>query len=1498
MKWLDETHGPRFELLRHFLTHMFDSEMSPGREWSGVAVGVFSLAVPAGILLVNPPYSRGPAASSPETLRALAMVDDVAMLTFLMAATGILALLVWQSLFPSRRDYLAFAGMPVRSRDIFGARFVSIAMVALTISIALSLLPSALTPHTFTARLNPGGTLPGQILARATAAGLATLTMFFAVTALQGVMINALPARWFGRLSGYAQGAMIAVFFITGLQSWSILGWREEAQTALRGWASWTPPVWFAGLHHAISGNRDPFYVAMANRALAAAAGAVLLSVLMYWLAFRRYRSLLLEAPYAISPQRDRKWSLIRLIAREPRREAILQFIAKVFSASRIHRLTLMGYAGGGFAVMLNAVLLLGVAGKAGDDWRHKLQFVVLYWPIGLTIVALAGVRHAFLIPVEWRANWMFQLTESQGRRQWMSAVERFATVFVVAPIHLIALPFAGALLGWPWALRVFAFQLLIALSVFEILFNSWQQLPFTCTYAPGKKPLAGVLASWIAVLGLAVPALARIVGGVSGMWQVSAFYFAIFCAAYLWLRRRRRFAWGDAHLIYEDRGEDLAGLGISEFSYRTPDPRQSAHSDQLEREAELPPNRAVDAGIGISRKLVSAFPREFQDAYGDALLETTEDVMEPTWRRDGFRGVSRLLLDLAVRIPAEYLAEFRQDLRYGIRTLAASPGFTAVAIVSLTLGIGVATCAYSETNGLLRDLPGVSNPEELVSIQLPISFPTYEQFREKHDVFSSAFAYVAPVPFAVSFGGEAERRWGHLATASYFSTLGVRPRLGRFFSGGDEAGGREPVVVVSSRFWEERMGSDRFVIGKAIRINGHSATIIGVGPKDFLGASPALFAADLWMPVTTDPRLATELGNDALRRRDATMFQMAGRLRPGIKEAAAEAELNAAAQQLAESYGDEDRKEKRRRVQLLSGGKIIPLRKQDIPFFKEFLLVLGGLLLLIACANIANLMLARAGDRRKEVAVRLALGASRARLIRQLLTESVLLAACAVPGAFLLSVYVMRMFSRLSMPLPIPITLDMTPDWRALLFTFAVTAMTGVAFGLAPALQATRSDLVSDLKETGALRFSKHRALNLRNLLVIGQMAASLMLLLLTGYMGLGIQSTLGVQEGFEPKDLYLISLDPVRDGYLPARAEQFFEQLRERLSRSPAVAAACLTDTVPASLDGNNGVRFSTPGESSDSAQAAAQWSRKHVVGRGYFETAGIRIMSGRGFDRRDEKDDSTAIVVSQEAVRRFWNGEDPVGRKIDLSDGPMRGGFGIMPGTIDFRQGAVGKARRTFEVVGVAHDVSEDLVASKKHPAIYFPLRPADYSQPSLRGVTLMVRGRPGVDAIGAVRREIAALDSELTTFNASSMPEHIAQYMSSLSAASWTYGFLGVFGLILASVGLAGVTAHSVVKRGHEMGIRMALGAQKRDVLMLVMKEGTVLVIAGTLIGLALALAGIRALSGIFFTVASVQGYDPVLLAGGPVLLACLALAACYVPARRSARIDPAVTLRTE
>jgi len=825
---------------------------------------------------------------------------------------------------------------------------------------------------------------------------------------------------------------------------------------------------------------------------------------------------------------------------------------------------------------------------------------------------------------------------------------------------------------------------------------------------------------------------------------------------------------------------------------------------------------------------------------------------------------------------------------------LAGSPGFTAVAVISLSLGIAVITCAYSEINGLiLRNVPGLPNPDELVALAAPTSYPQYKRYCERNDLFSSTMAYVAPVPFGISLDARTERVWGHLVTPSYFGTLGVIPAAGRFFDRQQERQSTD--VVVSYRFWQEHLGGDPAVIGKTLLVNGQARTIVGVGPKDFLGASPSLFVADVWLPATAGAPGVPELADNALERRDLTMFQVTGRLKPGVPLEHAEETLDAVARQMERDYGDAGRERGGRRVTLVPGGKVLPIRKQDRPFFTEVLLLLGSLVLLIACANVANMMFARATDRRREIAVRLTLGAGRARLIRQLLTESILLAAGAGVLGFILTVWLMHAASRGRMPYPMPITFDLNPDWHALLFALAVTGFTGLAAGLVPALQATRKELAPALKEGTNIQLGKVRGLSLRNGLMLCQMAGSLTLLLLTGFLGLGIQTTMGVQQGFDARNLYLISLDPVRDGYSGAQAALFLEKALERVKRLPAVTAATLTDTVPVSVDGNAGAIFS---DARAGGENPKHWARKHVVGKDYFETAGIPILLGRGFGREDEANEGIAVIVSEELVRAYWSGGEVVGRRIEIGQDEAKGGLGVVPGTFDFRPGVLRKPRQVFEVVGVAKDVSEDFVASKKHPAIYFPLHSIDYAQPSLRGLTLMVRSKPGADVIGAIEREVSATDQNVTLFNARSMTEQIAQFMYSLRSAAWTWNLIGAFGLILASVGLAGVTAYSVRQRGHEIGIRMALGAQNRDVLGLVMKEGTVLVLVGTIIGMAITWAGIRLMSGLFFSVASVRAFDPVLLVGAPLLLASVALVACYLPARRSMQIDPAVALRGE
>ncbi|HWC20107.1 MAG TPA: FtsX-like permease family protein, partial [Terriglobales bacterium] len=728
------------------------------------------------------------------------------------------------------------------------------------------------------------------------------------------------------------------------------------------------------------------------------------------------------------------------------------------------------------------------------------------------------------------------------------------------------------------------------------------------------------------------------------------------------------------------------------------------------------------------------------------------------------------------------------------------------------------------------------------------------------------------------------------------FSTFAVNPYLGGTFGLEDEQPGRAPRVIVSYRYWQKHLNADPAFIGKTLSINGQSVTLIGVVPEGFLGASPFLFAADLWMPLSVGPAVAPELSDDALHRTDVQMFRVVVRLQPGITRDQAEAALDAVTQQLQQDNAQQGRERKGRRLFLVDGGKMLPLREQDQPFFTSFLLLIAGLVVVIACANVANMMLARALDRRAEIAIRLSLGASRARLVRQLVTENMIIATAAGAIGFGLSFWLTHLLSRLRMPFPMPVAYNFEPDGRVLLLTMIITLSTGLLFGLAPALQATGTEIIPALKAGRTVSLRRFRSLNLRNLLMISQMAGSLTLLVLLGLLSLGIQTTMGMEAGFDAQNLYLIHVDPIRDGYPRDHIGDFFQKLLDRVQNAPGIKSACLTETVPVSL-ASRGVTFSV---SAPAGQQVLDSAAKHLVGKDYFGTTGIPIHLGRVFTKADEANNSVSVIVSEALAQRAWNGENPVGHRIEIGNAeivPPK----ILPGSFDYRSEMSSASRKDYEVVGVAGDVAEGLVVQKPRPAIYFPLRPADYDRPSLEGVTIVVRATPGTNAITVVRQQIATVSQQVTPFNALTMREHIEQFMSPLRAAAWTYGLVGVFGLVLASIGLAGVTAYSVRQRRHELAVRLAIGAQPRDVIGLVIKDGAYLVLAGTTLGMSCAWMGEHALTAMSATVGKINSTtssNPLIIIGAPLLLAFLALIACYWPARKSTQINPVTALRQE
>jgi predicted permease len=882
-----------------------------------------------------------------------------------------------------------------------------------------------------------------------------------------------------------------------------------------------------------------------------------------------------------------------------------------------------------------------------------------------------------------------------------------------------------------------------------------------------------------------------------------------------------------------------------------------------------------------IYRWLARAFPHEFKLAYGTEVMQLGEDVVEEIAKRHGASGLIRLIADIAIRVPLEYLNEMRTDMRYAWRALIKSPGFALVGIVSMGIGIGLTTNVFnSRWQFLFRELPA-ANAKRLVMPEKPVSYYYIEQFREQKDVFAGVAAFQNGVPFNLTFQGDVsakpQRVFGQLVSADYFSVLGVGAQRGRVLSPELDKPGNAPVVVISDRFWRNRLNSSPDAVGQTLRLNGQAATIVGITAKDFNGAL-SINPSELFVPITVPAALAPELANDVVHQRNAREFLAMICLAPGITLGSAEAALDSITRRL----DDQDpsaplRVDKGRRVTLLVAGTMVPLPRNLKSMLIGFFVVLMGLIMTIACMNLANMLLARGANRRKELAIRLAIGASRFRLVRQMMTEGILLSLLGGIAGFALAYGLSILRSRIGEPTVLPVEPQSTPDWHAAIFVFAVAVVCGVGFSLLPALRATKADVTPALKEGSALQLPGYRRFGLRNLLMVAQVTGSLMLLLITGFLVIGIGQTSSIQAKFDPKTMYLLSLDPVRDGYTAEKAQALFEKLPEQLKTVGAVHSVVLAAQAPYSLedDEDGAIQFTAEGAPGTSpVQIPAM---EETVGAGYFAALSEPLLAGREFvemDQRSQPDGTKTlpVMLNDSAARRFFKNENAIGKRIRDD-------------------------KQSYEVVGVVHDLKNGVGIGLS--IVYLPLTQRNFARPPADGMTVMVRSDAGPDALNGIRRQIAAIDPNLNILNVRTLDDFLALSRAAQRFAINTYGGIGVFGLVLAAIGLAGVTAYAVAQRRREIGIRMALGARKAQVLRLVLREGAALVGVGTLLGFlgAFALSKILAtLTNAFVEALKVGTNDPRLLFGAPLLLAALALLACYIPARRAARIDPLNALR--
>ncbi|HEY3104228.1 MAG TPA: ABC transporter permease [Pyrinomonadaceae bacterium] len=812
------------------------------------------------------------------------------------------------------------------------------------------------------------------------------------------------------------------------------------------------------------------------------------------------------------------------------------------------------------------------------------------------------------------------------------------------------------------------------------------------------------------------------------------------------------------------------------------------------------------------------------------------------------------------------------QDLRYGSRMLFKTPGFTVVAVVSLALGIGLNTAIFSIVNVILiRPVPMVKEQSRVVWLRAPISYPDYLDYREQTQSFAGMAAATGTSEFSLARGGEPELVKGEYVTENYFDVLGVNALSGRAF--GKEEGQRpEPVVVLSEHLWRTRFDSDSTIIGRQISINGLRFTVIGVAPKNFIGTEAGL-NRELWVPLSMQPvlnppetsRSADPLSN-RFKERDSHWLAVFARLKPGVSREQAGAELTTVARHVAEAYQGKASAETLRTVQLLSmNGGMDPRDREEALPLAGIVIVVVALVLLIACANIASLLLARSAVRRRETAVRQALGATRSRLVRQWLTESILLGVAGGALGLLLALWANQLLISYLQTTPLA-SLELGLDWRVLAFTLGVSVTTGIVFGLAPALQASRLDIVMALKSEDAQRAGSRRS-RLRAVFVTAQVTLSVVLLVGAGLFIRSLQSANTIDPGFRVERALTVPINLGLLRYKETEGENFYRDLLTRVEAQPGVERASL-------------VRFAQLGFSFAQFQVFKEGSRDkqtdegissgfNVVGPNYFKTMETPLLRGRDFAETDRKGAPGVVALNETLAATLWPGEDALGKRVSVSgpEGPF------------------------LEVIGVARDGKYRSLGEAPHPYIYQPLLQS--YDPKM---TLVVRTKGEPQSVAAaVREQIRALDANLPVADVKTLRDQLDLSLFPSRVAAWTLGGFGVLALLLAAIGIYGVVSYSVAQRTREIGVRMALGAKEKDVLRLVLGEGLFVIAVGLAFGLLLAFAATRVIVGFLYGVGAT---DPLTFVCVPLLLGFVALVASYIPARRATKVDPLVALRYE